>query len=129
MNGTIDSLVLTLKRSTRYTRSKRSAFFRHFLDQIDRPIDRLLRLLDLGGTVRFWGALALRGANRVHITLINNHWLDKTNFDYESLHSFIEDRQAGTGRNRPLTLYAQLRYSSRSEEEVMRLPTAGRLRR
>jgi hypothetical protein len=56
-------------------------------------MDRPLRLVDLGGTVRFWEAWGLRDTDQVHITLINNNWLGETNFN-ESSHAFIENRQA-----------------------------------
>ncbi len=77
-------------RLRRYTRANRSKAFRQFLSSFSRP----LRIIDLGGTVRFWEGWGVKPEDQLQITLINNHHVDTTNLGYENRHSFIHDVKA-----------------------------------
>ena len=48
-------------------RRRRLAHFRALLDALPRP----LRVIDLGGTARYWELMGLAGAPGVHVTLVN----------------------------------------------------------
>lgn len=60
-----------------YTRSRRLRLFKRFLAHARGP----LRIVDLGGTVRFWEDWGLRADDPVDVTLVNNHLVDKTHMD------------------------------------------------
>jgi hypothetical protein len=57
----------------RYTRARRLKLFNEFMKSITGPI----RLVDLGGTVKFWESWGLAKQPLFNVTLVNNHDLDK----------------------------------------------------
>jgi hypothetical protein len=57
----------------RYTRARRLKLFNEFMKSITGPI----RLVDLGGTVKFWESWGLAKQPLLNVTLVNNHDLDK----------------------------------------------------
>jgi hypothetical protein len=60
-----------------WTRARRRTHFFRFL-----PPRRPLRIIDLGGTVPFWRGWGITADDRLHVTLINNHHVDKTAAGY-----------------------------------------------
>lgn len=71
----------------RYTRRKRGLLFRKFLQSFPRP----LKVIDLGGTVRYWEALGVTDSDGLDITLANNHAMDRTNAHQINPHRFIHE--------------------------------------
>jgi hypothetical protein len=73
-----------LSRLRQYTRGQRNKRFRAFLDEL-RPAEsgRLIKVLDLGGTVPFWQAWNITAHDKLHLTLVNDHISDAEN-DVES---------------------------------------------
>ncbi len=69
------------------TRSRRGQRFRRFLSGMNRPV----RIVDLGGTARFWEAWGIEAQDRLEITLVNNHHIDKTNVRYHATSPFMHD--------------------------------------
>jgi hypothetical protein len=64
-----------LAQLRQFTRSQRGQRFRAYVREMRWP----LRILDLGGTVRFWEAWDIGSQQDVVVTLINNHAVDPTN--------------------------------------------------
>jgi hypothetical protein len=71
--GCIESGGHMLHEVRRYTRSRRLKLFNEFMKSISGPI----RLVDLGGTVKFWESWGLARQPLLSVTLVNNHDLDK----------------------------------------------------
>lgn len=63
-----------LHRLRRYTRGQRLKLFNEFLGSITGRV----RLIDLGGTAAFWENWGLAQQPLLHVTLVNDHHLDKT---------------------------------------------------
>jgi hypothetical protein len=63
-----------LHKLRRYTRKKRLARFNEFMKGATGPV----RLIDLGGTVKFWEDWGLAKQPLLDVTLVNNHDLDKS---------------------------------------------------
>lgn len=72
-------------RVRQHTHSKREHLFRELL--VDRP--RPMKIIDLGGTAAFWKKWGISEDDRIEITLINNHHIDKTNMGTEGTLPFI----------------------------------------
>ena len=66
-----------LRELRRYTRGRRLRLFNQFMSGVTGPV----RLLDLGGTVRFWEDWGLAEQPMLDVTLVNNHDLDKKHED------------------------------------------------
>jgi hypothetical protein len=83
-----------LSRLRQYTRGQRNKRFRAFLDEL-RPAEsgRLIKVLDLGGTVPFWQAWNITAHDKLHLTLVNDHISDAEN-DVESETPFIANRRS-----------------------------------
>ena len=62
-----------LHKLRRYTREQRLKLFNEFM----KGATGRIRLIDLGGTVRFWENWGLGGQPHFEVTLVNNHDLDK----------------------------------------------------
>jgi hypothetical protein len=62
-----------LQTLRRYTREQRLKLFNEFMAGIQGPV----RLVDLGGTVRFWETWGLAGQPLLDVTVVNNHPIDK----------------------------------------------------
>lgn len=73
-------------RVRQYTHSKRERLFRELLAGRARP----LKIIDLGGTAAFWKEWGIDDKDRIEITLINNHHIDKTNMRTDDALSFIK---------------------------------------
>lgn len=79
------------------TRTMRLAIFRTFIAQLRLGLpdgdNRILRVMDLGGTVAFWEDWwCITEEERLHITLINNHEIDTSQKNVISKDRFIENR-------------------------------------
>jgi hypothetical protein len=61
-----------LHRLRQYTRKKRLGRFNEFITSVQKPI----RLIDLGGTVRFWDEWGLARQPWLDVTLANSHDVD-----------------------------------------------------
>lgn len=72
-------------RLRRYTRSVRGQKFRAFIAALPRP----LRIIDVGGTARFWEAWKIRPDDLMDIVLINSHAIDRDESDYILSDTFI----------------------------------------
>ena len=83
-----------LSRLRQYTRGHRNKRFRAFLDKL-RPAEpeRLIKVLDLGGTVPFWQAWNITTHDKLHLTLVNDHVSDAKN-NVESESPFIVNRRS-----------------------------------
>jgi hypothetical protein len=83
-----------LSRLRQYTRGNRNKRFRAFVDEL-RPAEpgRLIKVIDLGGTVPFWQAWNITAQDKLHLTLVNDHVADAEN-DVESQTPFIVNRRA-----------------------------------
>jgi hypothetical protein len=86
-----------IRRFRRKTRMARMVIFRAFIAQLRRNLPdgdtRMLRVIDLGGTVAFWEDWwRISEADRLRITLINNHEIDNSQKNHASHSSFIENR-------------------------------------
>ena len=62
-----------LHRLRRYTREKRLERFNEFVKGVTGQI----RLIDLGGTVKFWEDWGLAKQPRLDVTIVNDHHIDK----------------------------------------------------
>jgi len=62
-----------LQRLKRYTRGKRLERFNEFV----KVVTGRIRLIDLGGTVKFWEDWGLASQPRLDVTIVNDHHLDK----------------------------------------------------
>ena len=62
-----------LHRLRRYTREKRLERFNAFVKGVSGQI----RLIDLGGTVKFWEDWGLAKQPRLDVTIVNDHHIDK----------------------------------------------------
>lgn len=69
------------------TRGDRGQFFRQCVAHLPRP----LRIIDLGGTARFWETLGVVAEDGLEITLLNTHAIDTTMAEYRSDIPFILD--------------------------------------
>ena len=78
------------------TRSARRAVFQSFLTNLRRTLPdgdtRILKVLDLGGTAAFWeGWWNISAGDRLEITLVNNHVIDKTQEGKRPRTGFLTD--------------------------------------
>lgn len=71
----------------RYTRQRRGQTLYNFLKTFPRP----LKIIDLGGTVRFWETLGVTDADGLTITLVNNHEMDKTSVGQINRFGFVHE--------------------------------------
>jgi len=62
-----------LHKLRQFTRGQRRKLFDDFMKGVSGPV----RLIDLGGTVRFWENWGLARRPQLDVTLVNNHDLDK----------------------------------------------------
>jgi hypothetical protein len=69
-----------LHRLRRYTREKRLERFNAFVKGVSGQI----RLIDLGGTVKFWEDWGLAKQPRLDVTIVNDHHIDK-NHEHDRL--------------------------------------------
>jgi hypothetical protein len=61
----------------RYTREQRLKLFNDFMKGATGSV----RLVDLGGTVKFWEKWGLAKQPLLDVTVVNNHWIDKNHID------------------------------------------------
>ena len=66
-----------LRRLRRFTRGRRLRLFNEFMSGVTGPV----RLIDLGGTVKFWEDWGLAKRPQLDVTLVNNHDRDKNHED------------------------------------------------
>ncbi|EIM65119.1 hypothetical protein [Desulfobacter postgatei] len=78
------SLTKTLRK---YTQKNRAHFFFSLIEKMNRPIN----IIDLGGTATFWASWGLSETDHIHVTLINNHHVDKTNIGYDNSIPYITE--------------------------------------
>lgn len=89
-----------ITRVRKLTRARRLRTFREFLARIGHSPSaaRELRILDIGGTVPFWEEWwQVSSADRLCVTLVNNHAVDTTLQNSAPSHAFI--RQVNTDAN------------------------------
>jgi hypothetical protein len=87
------------RRKTRAARLERFKIFIGELRHLSPDSSRILRVMDIGGTVAFWEDWwKLSEQDRFHVTLINNHKVDVTQKDQQSCSGLIENvcRDANT---------------------------------
>ena len=77
-------MISTLRRKTR---GDRGLFFREQIGALPRP----LRVIDLGGTSKFWETLGFTAQDGLEVTLLNTHDIDTTMANYENTLPFITD--------------------------------------
>ena len=87
------NLIQALRRNTR---SARRAAFQSFLTTLRQSLpggdDRILKVIDLGGTAAFWeGWWNISAKDRLDITLVNNHVIDKTQEGKGPRTGFLKD--------------------------------------
>lgn len=76
-------------RVKKYTRRKRFLFFIKAISNLDfRPI----RIVDLGGTSRFWLNWGLGSEHNIHVTVVNNHHIDKSAKGYDNTLGYIHEQ-------------------------------------
>ena len=98
-DGKVVSLIQRLRQRTRTARLAR---FKSFVSDLRRALpdgDRILRVVDIGGTVAFWEDWwKLSDQDQLHVTLINNHRLDDTQRKRQTPSRFIDNvcRDANT---------------------------------
>jgi len=73
-NRMTDKLQLKLRR-------KRFDFFRTLLRLVDKPV----RILDIGGTFKYWETMGLEDLKDIHITLLNLELFEKKNSNFQSV--------------------------------------------
>lgn len=67
----------------------RSRIFKDYIAQLPRP----LSIVDLGGAAGMWKRWGVTEADHLHLTLINNHHIDKSHQKEELYGSFIKAEQ------------------------------------
>jgi hypothetical protein len=68
-----------LTRLRTYTRAQRRKVFSGFLGDVSAPV----KILDLGGTVKFWMDWGIADQPLLEVTLVNNHTIDHAHADDE----------------------------------------------
>lgn len=81
-----NSLILKARSAAAGRRAKR---FLEFIKKLPRPI----RVIDLGGSAEMWARWGVTETDRLLITLINNHHIDKSHLGERLSGNFISERQ------------------------------------
>jgi 2-polyprenyl-3-methyl-5-hydroxy-6-metoxy-1,4-benzoquinol methylase len=80
-NADVNSIAARLRR-------KRFNLFLEILDAVPETTPRPIRILDIGGTQRFWEVMGFTAQDNIQITLLN---LEPQQIDHENLSSLVGD--------------------------------------
>lgn len=81
-----NTLILKARSAAAGRRAKR---FLDFIHKLPRPV----RVIDLGGSAEMWARWGVTKADRLLITLVNNHHIDKSHLGERVPGNFISERQ------------------------------------
>lgn len=81
----------------KFTHTRRATLFFNRVEQIN---SRPLKVIDLGGTVSFWIKWGLTEQHNIHITLINNHYMDGDARGYNNAIPYIQEQNMDVNKIR-----------------------------